>query len=220
MTRRDGGTARGERGVALLAVLWMLAAAGTAAALGLAVVRDGVATSRYRSEYLRARWAAEGCLSEFRAGLERAFSGSGFSTASAFSAATADPWVGPRPWIPERCAISLTPPPDAPVDVNSAPEAVLRVLPGLGAEGARVVLRERAWGRRIVSLDGLIGVLPAELQGRVESRYGELVVQLAFAPPAWVVTSQGIVGGRTVPIVSERWVRVNDRVAVVQREIR
>ncbi len=53
---------RGRRGVALLAVLWLLAAAGLVAASGLAVARLGAATTRNRVLLLRAAWAREGCV--------------------------------------------------------------------------------------------------------------------------------------------------------------
>jgi hypothetical protein len=210
---------RRERGVALLAVLWVLAGAGTAVALGLAAVRDGIATSRYRSESTRARWQAEGCLAQFRARLEEVLSGSGFSAASAFSAVSTDPWVNPRPQTPTDCDIALAPPDEGPVDVYTAPESTLLALPGFDAEVVAAVVRFREWSRRVNDLDQLIGALPADLRDRVAAHYAELVGRAAFAPPAWVVTGEGVVAGRRIPIVSERWVRAGARIAIVRREL-
>jgi type II secretory pathway component PulK len=204
---------RRERGVALLAVLWVLAGAGTAVALGLAAVRDGIATSRYRSESTRARWQAEGCLAQFRARLEEALSASGFSAVST------DPWVNPRPQTPTDCDITLAPPDEGPVDVNTAPESTLLALPGFDAEVVEAVVRFREWSRRVNDLDQLIGALAADLRDRVATHYAELVGRAAFAPPAWVVTGEGVVAGRRIPIVSEQWVRAGARIAIVRREL-
>jgi hypothetical protein len=203
--------------VALLAVLWLLAGAGTAVALGLAVVQDGIATSRYRSEYTQARWAAEGCLAEFRARLERALPG---SAPSVLSVVNTDPWIDPGPQRPSECSITLAPPDEGPVDVNTAAESTMLALPGFDPEVVDALLRHRAWGRRLGGLDQLIGELPADLRNRVAAHYAELVGRAAFAPPAWVVTGEGVVAGRRVPIVSEWWVRAGDRIAVVRRELR
>jgi type II secretory pathway component PulK len=210
---------RRERGVALLAVLWVLAGTGTAVALGLAAVRDGIATSRYRSESTRARWAAEGCLAEFRARLERALSGSGPSVSSVPSVVNADPWIDPGSQTPAECPLTLAPPDEGPVDMNIAPESTLLTLPGFDAEVVEAVVRFREWGRRVNDLDQLLGELPADLRDRVAAHYAELVGRAAFAPPAWVVTGEGVVAGRRIPIVSERWVRAGARIAIVRREL-
>jgi type II secretory pathway component PulK len=205
--------------VALLAVLWVLAGAGTAVALGLAAVRDGIATSRYRSESTRARWAAEGCLAEFRARLERAFSSSAPSMMSVPSVVNTDPWIEPSPERPAGCSVTLAPPAEGPVDVNTAPESTLLALPGFDPEVVEAVLLRRQWGGRMNSLDQLIGALPADLRDRVAARYAELVGRAAFAPPAWVVTGEGVVVGRQQPVVSEWWVRAGARIAIVRREL-
>jgi type II secretory pathway component PulK len=207
---------RRQRGVALLAVLWVLAGAGTAVALCLGVVRDGIATSQYRSEYTRARWAAEGCLAEFRARLERGLDG---ATALAAAGTRDDPWTDPGPEIPPGCDLRVAPPTDGPIDVNAAPESVLLSLPGFDPEVVTAVLAARAWGRRLRDLDQLLGNLPADLRDRVATHYAELVGRAVFAPPAWVVTGHGVVAGRLVPIVSERWVLAGTRVAIVRREL-
>jgi hypothetical protein len=190
-----------------------LAGAGTAVALGLVVVRDGIATSVYRSDYTKARWTADGCLAEFRATLERAlmdWTGN----------LDTDPWLDPARARPPRCAIQLAPPGDGPVDVNAAPDSVLLRLPGFDADVVEAVLRHRAFGRRLRDLDQLIAALPSHLRDRVAAKYPELVGQAAFSPPAWVVTAHGDVNGRPVPIMAERWVRAGARVAVVARELR
>jgi hypothetical protein len=202
--------------VALLAVLWVLAGAGTAVAVGLAAIRDGIATSRYRSEHTRARWGAEGCLAEFRAELERSLSN---SSSPAF-AASSDPWIDPRSRIPAACAIRLEPPPDGPVDLNAAPESALLALPGFDPEVVAVLLRVRAWGRRLGGLDQLMGEMPAELREGLAAHYAELIGRAAFTPPAWVVTGEGRIGGRSIPVLTERWVRADARVAIVRRELR
>jgi hypothetical protein len=202
--------------VALLAVLWVVAAAGTAVALALAVVRDGVATSHYRSEYTRARWRAEGCLAEFRARLERSLSNSTFSGVSAVNA---DPWIDPRREAPPACALTLAPPTDGPTDVNAAPDSALLALPGFDGEVVDAVLRSRTDGRRIENLDQLIGALPRDLRDRVAAYYAELVGRATFMPPAWVVTAHGVVVNQTMSVVRERWVRTGSRIMIVRREL-
>jgi hypothetical protein len=187
--------------------------------LGLATVRDGIATSRYRSEYTKARWWAEGCLAEFRARLERRLSGSIVAVSSAASVLQADAWMDPRPLIPKACTVTLAPPPDGPVDVNSAPESTLLRLPGFDAEVVEALVRARVWGR-IAGLDQLISELPAHLGGRLAAHYAELAARAAFSPPAWVATAPGDVSGHTVPMISERWARAGSRIAVVRREVR
>jgi hypothetical protein len=199
----------GRRGVALLAVLWVLAGAGTAAAIGLAAVRDGIATSRHRTEHTRARWAADGCLAEFRMRLE-----------GVVRPENDHAWLAPHVTIPHGCAVTVTPPSDGPVDLNLATDSVLGALPGFDPEVLEVVRRERAWGRRIGSLDALLGLMPPDLRERLTPHYADLVGRVVFAPPAWVVTGHGRVGGRPVPVVAEWWVRAGNRVAVVRREIR
>jgi type II secretory pathway component PulK len=220
MRRQNGGSAerQGTRGVALLAVLWVLAGAGTAVSLGLAAVRDGIATSRYRTEHTRARWVAEGCLSLFRAALERSVTQSARSVSSVSAMLATDPWIDPRGLLPTACAIVLEPPGDGPVDLNTAPESTLLALPGFDAEVVAEVARRRIW-HRLTGLDDLIGGLPADLRDRVAAHYAELVGRAAFAPPGWDVTGQGILAGRLVPVVRERWVSAGARVAVVRREL-
>jgi type II secretory pathway component PulK len=201
---------RSPRGVALLAVLWVLAGVGTAVALGLTVIRDGITTSSHRGEYIRARWVAEGCLAEFRASMERALQS---------ASASADPWLDPTAERPDRCEFVVAPPADGPVDVNAAPDSVLLGLPGFDSEVVDAILRNRAYGRRVADLDQLIAALPPFLRERVAAKYPELVSTAAFTPPAWVVTAQGRVNGRLVPVTMERWVRAGDRVAVVRRAL-
>lgn len=56
-----------RRGIALIVVLWVLAAAGTVAGVGMRAVRVSGATAIYRIAHTRARWAADACLELVRA---------------------------------------------------------------------------------------------------------------------------------------------------------
>jgi hypothetical protein len=190
------------RGIALLVVLWILAGIGTAAALGLGAVRQGIATSRVRVEGTRARWAADGCLVVLRARMDRALQDA------------RDVWRDPGALAPADCRMRFVPPSDLPQDINVASAAVLARLPGFDPAVVEVVIAARSWGRRIESLDGLLTVLPPDLRERVATHYGDLVGRVAFEPVAWDVTG-GDGHGRAV--VTERWVRAGTRVAVVRR---
>jgi hypothetical protein len=193
-----------RRGIALLVVLWVLAGIGTAAALGLGAVRQGIATSRTRAEGTRARWAAEGCLALLRARLDRALRDE------------RDVWRDPAALVPEACGVRFDPPPDLAPDLNTAAPVVLTALPGFDPAVVEAVLAARGWGRRIESLDALLALLPPDLRDRIAAHYAALVGRVAFAPVAWDASGMD---DRGHPVVTERWVRAGLRVAVLRRTL-
>lgn len=199
---------RPREGVALPAVLWVIAALGTAATIGLAAVRDGSATSQYRIDAIRARWLADGCLALWRARLDEDLR-TGDDAAWLQGAAPDGSDAG--------CVITVAPPEDGPIDLNQAPESTLYALPGFDEEVVSRVLELRTLGRRIHDWADLTSGLSPPARERIERRSGGRPVM--FDPPAWSVTGSARLGRRTVPAVVERWVRAGNRVAVSRREV-
>ncbi len=80
-----------------------------------------------------------------------------------------------------RLGPHLTTAGDGRVNVNSAAEPVLRTLPGMDEEGARLVVarRRRAPFRNVFEL---LAALPAPTQARMQARLGALVERAAFSP--------------------------------------
>jgi len=201
-----------ERGIALLVVLWVLAGIGTAAGLGLETMREGIATSRVRTETIRARWAADGCLARTRARLDRNLGERN------------DAWRDAKRSVPAACVVEFKAPADLAADINTASADALRSLPGFDSAVVAAVVSARDWGRRIEGLDGLLTMLPADLREQIATRYADLVGRVAFEPPAWDVVAFGMTqedvataGPALHPAVIERWVRAGTRVAVVRR---
>lgn len=193
-----------RRGVALLTVLWILAALGTVAALGARGVRLGAATAELRVTVVRERWHAEGCLALWRAAMDRALSDG-----------RAQPWQEPARLAPTGCPVSVATPPDGPVYLQNATAEQLATLPGFTPEVIRAVLAERAWGTEIRGVGELVDALPPTLRDEVVAGSADLTGQLVFEPPAWDVTVRG-----TAATVRERWTRAGTTVLVVQRELR
>jgi len=197
-----------RRGAALLTVLWVLAALGTAAALGLSAVRDGAATAEVRIAAIRARWQAEGCLVLFRAALDRAL-----------HEGRAEVWRDPTALTPAGCAVVATTPEDGPVYMAAATAEALGRLPGFTPEVVEVVLERRRWRDEIQGLDQLLSLLPLALRDELAAHYAELVGRVVFVPVGWDVTAGEDSNGKGLPILRERWARAGARVAVIRREV-
>ncbi|HEX9611940.1 MAG TPA: hypothetical protein VF978_08605 [Gemmatimonadales bacterium] len=196
---------RARGGVALLVVLWVIVALGTASTLGWRAARDGSATATYRVAALRARWIAEGCLAEARAALDRDL-----------AAGRIDRWHVPTQ-LAAACALAPTAPPGGPIDVNSAPPARLLELPGFDSTVVEAIMADRAFGERYASLDDLLHRLPRDLRDQVMARYGDLVTRVVVEPAGWMMAATVRVDGRSIEVMGERWVRSGRRVAVVAR---
>lgn len=190
-----------ERGIALLAVLWLIAILGTVASVALLEVRTGIGAAGHRAAAIRGRWEAEGCLARLRAALDRAL-----------RAGRERAWRDPRSLAPPDCDVTALPPDDVPLDVNLASFTELEALPGFDERLAARVLEARAWGRRIEGFGDLAALAGADGEARLVEAYTELRERIAYEPAAWRVTA----GER----VTERWVRGGRRVAVVGRVLR
>ena len=194
--------AAGRRGAALLAVLWVLSLLGTVAALGLSQVRDGVAAATNRAEAVRGRWRAEGCLAVARATLDRAL-----------RRGLEERWYEPVSGDIAGCvALDAAAPPEGPVDVNIASFERLRTLPGFDSRLAWSVVELRKWDERLADFADLVRLAPPDQEARLLAAYADLRAAIAYEPQAWLVTADGR--------VTERWVRAQQRVAVVGRLIR
>lgn len=80
-----------RRGFALVAVLWLLAAAGSVVLVGSLAAREAVRAAHNRISLLRARWIAEGCAAEARARLDAALqAGSSWSAIGAAAPSETD----------------------------------------------------------------------------------------------------------------------------------
>jgi hypothetical protein len=196
-----------RRGVALLTVLWVLAALGTVAALGLSIVRDGARTAEVRIAAMRTRWRAEGCLARLRAAVDRALRDG-----------REDAWCDPAGLAEPECLVTVTAPADGPVYLPMATAAQLATLPGFTPEVVAAVLERRAWGA-LSNLDQLLDALPPGLREGIMARYADLAPRLAFAPHGWDVEAPGSADPQDPPAVVERWARGGSRVAVLRREV-
>jgi type II secretory pathway component PulK len=196
-----------RRGVALLTVMWVLAALGTAAALGLRAVRDGAATAQARVGIMRARWRAEGCLALLRAALDRALRDG-----------RDEVWRDPSTLVVSGCPFAATAPADGPVYLATATAERLATLPGFTPDAVAIVIDRRAWGG-LRGLDQLLEALPMPLREGIAARYAEVAARLVFEPRGWEVVATGTADPRDPPAMMERWARGGARVAVVRREV-
>lgn len=198
-----------RRGVALLAVLWVLAGAGTAATLALETARMGTVASLRRIEAVRDRWTAHGCLAEARARVERAL-----------RAGDDDAWLElPSGMGNDGCGLAAGAPAGSAVDVNTASVEDLARLPGFTPDVVAAVVEARAWGGRFADVDDLLARLPPEIADRLRAVYASLAGRLAFTPPGWVVAAGWDAGPPASFVLREHWVRSGTRVAVVAQEL-
>ncbi|HEX9729338.1 MAG TPA: hypothetical protein VGA37_12600 [Gemmatimonadales bacterium] len=198
-----------RRGVALLVVLWVIAAAGTVTSAGLGSFRQGVLAAEYRVHAVRARWEAEGCLALARAHAERAL-----------RAGSERHWVElPTALGIPGCGLQVIAAATGPFDLNTASAKQLGTLPGFTPDVVTSVLASRSWGRPLSGLDDLLSRLPGPSAERMRDSYDALAERVVFEPAAWEVSVVALVRSREVEIIRERWARAGGRVAVVRRVI-
>lgn len=70
---------------------------------------------------------------------------------------------------------------DGRVNLNTAPPAVLRTLPGFGAEAAEAVV-DRRRASSFLSAWEVVPALPPQVRGRVQDQMAELLARAAFTP--------------------------------------
>jgi type II secretory pathway component PulK len=70
---------------------------------------------------------------------------------------------------------------DGRVNLNTAPPAVLRTLPGFGAEAVEAVV-ERRRAASFLSAWEVVPALPPQVRGRVQDQMAELMARAAFTP--------------------------------------
>ncbi|HYH83191.1 MAG TPA: type II secretion system protein GspK [Longimicrobium sp.] len=89
------------------------------------------------------------------------------------------------PGIPPRTYVAVAPylsvAGDGRVNLNTAPLAVLRTLPGFGEEAARAVV-DRRRAASFLSAWEVVPALPPQARGRVQDRMAELLPRAAFTP--------------------------------------
>ncbi len=202
-----------ERGFALLAVLWLVAALAALAMAGTAAARVAGAATMNRVVLARARWAAEGCLAAVRATLDSVVRAN--QPLAAFDGDTVYFATSARCW-----SRVVEDDEDGRVNLNTAPAPALAALPGFGEEAVRVVLERRAFGERITDLFQVMGRVSPPARAAIMERYGELLLRVEFAPSSLVVTATGIVAGSTVRAQIEVVVvPAGTRAAVVRRRV-
>lgn len=82
---------------------------------------------------------------------------------------------------------------DGVIDLNSAPEPVLKAV-GLPAEAVQYLLASRGTSYEITSLDALIGNLSPTGRANIDLIYQQLVNATVFSPPVVIATVSGGVG--------------------------
>ncbi len=108
---------------------------------------------------------------------------------------------------------------DGLVDLLTAPPAVLAVLPGFPGEIAERVLRQRAAGQPVASLDELAARVSPTSRAVLAAHYQELLSLVRFRPAQLTVHATG--GIRGTPITASATlvaVPLADRLAIVRRE--
>lgn len=220
-----------KRGFALLAVLWIVVALGGVTARLAADARLGSVAMTDRMLLVRARWAAEACLSVALARLEARLGTQAALTVNAdtlplangtYCSATAlDPGtrlLADSTTISMRLRLDsvlrsrgdttavsredlLTSYGDGRININAAPDAVLLSLPGMTDAAVRVVMAERTWGRPVLDASTLASRLPPTERALMLVHYPQLAGKVVYAPASLVVTSRGWSAG-TVPVAS------------------
>ena len=106
------------------------------------------------------------------------------------------------------------------VNVATANDAVLRLLPGMTDEAVWTIAYRRSGGQPVKSLDELAGYLSRPARDALLASYAELTQIAAFAPTQLVATVEGGVTG--TPIVARAVltaVPIQRRLAVIRREV-
>jgi hypothetical protein len=109
------------------------------------------------------------------------------------------------------------------VNATDAFAPVLGALPGMTEETVELLIRRRARGRPVPSLDALVGQVSPSARALLLSSYADLARTLAFAPPQLVLTAEGWVAARgrdPRAVIELVVVPLRDRLAVVRRRMR
>lgn len=145
------------------------------------------------------------------------------------SPAMADSLVAHRPYQDTAQLRALTPDSwpidilttDGPgtIDVNTAPPAVVKAIPGLGPEAAERLAEYRRLGRPVSSLDQLVSVTPGA-RSNLLAHYSDLSALVTFAPVQLLITATGEVGNEEPhATIEELVVPLPDRLAVIRRRL-
>jgi type II secretory pathway component PulK len=207
-----------DRGVALLAVLWVIAVIGTVASAGIATAQGAVWAATHRITGVRARWAAESCLALGRAALQAVAAGGGLSEL-----------------IPERitqqmdsvalgvgvaCRAVAQHASKYPVNIHFASISALRELPGFDDETVGAVRRIVRRGERIDDFAELLAVASEAGRRRLLAAAGSLDSLITYRTSRIRVQGIGIVHGKEFDAVREEWALATNRIAVVGRLVR
>lgn len=116
----------------------------------------------------------------------------------------------------EQLVATVTVDPDARVNLNTAPEAVIAALPGLDERAARQIVRARST-RALETLGELNAALDQPARERLQARHAEIRTRVVFVPATYRVISIGTPPGQGHPVRLEARVAVNgSRVSVIR----
>jgi type II secretory pathway component PulK len=236
MTNRRGG-------FALIAVLWLTVMLSVIIGLGLNGTRLSSLAAANRVSMERSRWAAEGCLAEGLAQLDTTgISPSEESTpvAEVLSNGTTCEVLATEPQAALNVdsasgemmsrldsILSLdsllrdsfvTRDGDGRIDVNLASAEVIAVIPGMTDDGARTLVAQRRWRKRLRNLSDFRDALPARARDSLDARISEVQRIVTFEPAYLVLRSVGH-DSRAPPksTLEVLVVPVGNRVAVLRR---
>jgi len=114
----------------------------------------------------------------------------------------------------------VTPYGDGRINLNSASEAVLAVLPGMGPEALRIMAEARAWHRPLTDLNDLSSRLSPPARDLLLAHYSDLVALTTFRPSALVLTARGWAdGSRPASTIEVLVVAAGARAAIVRRRM-
>lgn len=105
------------------------------------------------------------------------------------------------------------------VDLNAAPGAVLRALPGMTEEAVDVILRRQRLGRRLQGSEEFLALLSPPARETILARYQDFSRETTYEPPRLAAFVEG--GIRGSGLRCRAWVTVvpaGRRLAVVRRE--
>ena len=118
-----------------------------------------------------------------------------------------------------RLAPQLTVRGDGRIDLNAAPAGVLAAIPGFGPAAVVHVLRLRAAGDPVRSLDALASRLARDDRRRLLAAYGEAAAAVTVGPSQWIAhVEAGVTGEPVRDRTMVTLVVVGERLGVVRRE--
>lgn len=202
-----------RRGFAMLAVLWIIVALSVLALAVGEVARHAVASVQREHDRTVGRWAAEGCISRFRAVLADSLAG---------PEQTARVWraidtvvLGGNDARTTGCDLSART--AGRVVLGRASEQVLDSVPGMSFEATTRVLAMRTSGTPIIELQAVEASLSPEAKAVFDTHYVELSRLLTVQPDAWIIRSQSHVGQPPTPMnIEARLVRAGSRAGIVR----